>query len=181
MKSNILLSPLCFGSLALAAPLSRDTLLIAGEAKWSGPAETALLLDTAKIQHAVISTSTSEESPSSILDSDRPLTTAELLALAAAKAQDTATAPPALSPNAQSSRPKPIKGGKTIISVGTLVVPGGRSVNILSKLFIPDSSPYLIPGQYVARQPAGGLVLGLIVACALLVVLIERWALVVSL
>ncbi|KAJ4419927.1 hypothetical protein N0V82_004641 [Gnomoniopsis sp. IMI 355080] len=184
MKANYLLGSLCLAPLALTAPVSHTVTLVAGKSVFQPGHKIATLFE--EIQHVLVTKKSSssssshktheESSPSIILDAERPLTTAELLALAQ---------PPApASQHLKSHKPsKSTKDGNKKISVGALVVPSpARAGGLkLSKILDPHTSPYLIPGQYVSSQRADVLIVGLILACVLVVVAMESWELICKL
>lgn len=186
MKTNHFLSSLCLAPLALAAPLSHTVTLVAGKAVFRQNHQITTLFQ--EVQHVLVSkkspssSSTSshtieESSPSILLDAERPLTTAELLALS----HPEPPTQPAPSQQTKSHRPKAAKAGNKKISVGALVVPSAPRTGVLSKILDSHTSPYLIPGQYVSSQRADVLIVGMILACVLVVVAMESWELICSL
>lgn len=177
MKTNYLLGSLCLAPLALAAPVSHTITLIAGKAVWKPGHQISTFLE--EVQHVVVSkqlSHTMEESVPSIAEVERPMTTAELMALSN-KAPSQPTPPQQI----KSPKPKPAKDNNKKISVGALVVPSPARIGVFTKVFDPQTSPYLIPGQYVSSQRADVLIVGLILACVLVVMAMEGWELVSSL
>lgn len=189
MKADYLLSSLCLAPLALAAPLSHTVTLVAGKSVWRPGHQVATFVE--EVQHVLVnkqlSRTTPKErtAPSIILDAERPMTTAELMQLSkeAAQTHPTTTPPPQ---KIKSPKAKSAKDGSSSkkISVGALVVPSSTSssrIGVLAKIFDPQTSPYLIPGQYVASQRADVLIVGLILACVMVVVAMEGWELICNL
>lgn len=173
MKSNYVLSSLCLAPLALAAPVSHTVTLIAGKAVWKPGHQTSTFFE--KVQQVIVSEHSSptvKESAPSIVAAERPMTTAELMELSKVPSQPT---PPQ---QMKSPKPKSAKDSNKKISVGALVVPSSSRAGVLAKIFDPQTSPYLIPGQYVASQRADVLIVGLILACVLVVMAMESWELV---
>lgn len=195
MKTNFLLSSLCLAPLALTAPLAAHSVtLVAGKSVFKPSHQIATLFD--EVQHVLVSKPSrnphqkptiieESSSPSSILDTERPLTTAELMELsnaAAAAAAEIPQPPMAPHPHPKSQhKAKHSKDASRKISVGALVVPTPSRVGVMAKIFDPQTSPYLIPGQYVASQRADVLIVGLILACVLIVVAMESWELICNL
>lgn len=192
MKTNYLLSSLCLAPLALTAPLSHSVTLVAGKTVFKPGHQIATLFE--EVQHVLVSKPSKSQhkleessSPSTILDADRPLTTAELMELST-KAAAAAQVPQPMTVSSPPSHPKSHKPKKHTkdanrkISVGALVVPTPSRVGVMAKVFDPQqASPYLIPGQYVASQRADVLIVGLILACVLIVVAMESWELICNL
>lgn len=185
MKTNYLLSSLCLAPLALTAPLSHSVTLVAGKTVFKPAHQIATLFE--EVQHVLVSKPSKSHkieessSPSTILDADRPLTTAELRELSKAAQVPQTMAPSPPSHPAKSHKPKHAKDANRKISVGALVVPTPSRVGVMTKIFDPQTSPYLIPGQYVASQRADVLIVGLILACVLVVVAMESWELICNL
>lgn len=193
MKTNYLVSSLCLAPLALAAPFSHTVTLVAGKSVFKPSHQIATLFE--EVQHVLVSKPSKSHktiidessSPSITLDAERPLTTAELMELSKAAARVPQPMAPHPHPHPKSTssshKPKHTKDGATNrkISVGALVVPTPSRVGVMAKIFDPQTSPYLIPGQYVASQRADVLIVGLILACVLIVVAMESWELICNL
>lgn len=160
--TSYLLAPLYLAP-ALAAPVFHtSTVLVAGSSSKTlllrpGYQAQDVALDNGPkpFTHSSASSKTAEVPPSSILDADRPLTTEELMALSN-KAMSTQPATPKSAP------------GKVKVSVGTLVVPGGRSGAGVQPMF-------LVPGYYVPAKPADVWVVGMILSFVMVVVGLEIW------
>ncbi|CAN8100181.1 unnamed protein product [Discula destructiva] len=77
----------------------------------------------------------------------------------------------------QPAKAKPTKGRNKVF-VGTLVV--SKGADVFAKLFDPESTPYIITGQFVVKQRADLFIACMILACALVVIAMESWELVTS-
>lgn len=185
MKTNYLLSSLCLAPMALTAPLSHSVTLVAGKTVFKPSHQIATLFE--EVQHVLVSKPSKSHkieessSPSTILDAERPLTTAELMELSKTATQVPQPMAPSPPSHPKSHKPKHSKDANRKISVGALVVPTPSRVGVMAKIFDPQTSPYLIPGQYVASQRADVLIVGLILACVLIVVAMESWELICNL
>lgn len=185
MKTNYLLGSLYLVPVLAAPVFHTSTMLVAGTSArtvFTRPGHRAALVDD---EHQVVfdnrplsssssSTKTANVPPTSILDTDRPLTTEDLMALSS----KTTAAAAASNPPASH---RPAGDRKVTISVGTLVVPGSRTGSVVAQLFDPKSArPYLVPGYYVPSQRADIWVVGMIAVFVLVMVGLESWDLLAS-
>lgn len=187
MRPNQLLSSLYLAQAALAAPI----LLVAGssaKAVFIRPArqmavpEVAQVVFNADDKPAPKPSTTVETNPASLLGSDSPLTTAQLMAIAQVKS--TPEVPPPPQQEDEESTQSTIlmttstttTSSKGKVSVGTLVVPGSRAKKApMSQVFDGKKAPslYLVPGYYISSRQADIFVVGIILAFVLAVLAVE--------
>lgn len=184
MKTSQIFTSLYLAQAALAAPI----LLVAGssaKAVFIRPTHQMTLQETVQIvmgdKHAPKPSGTGKATPASALDTDGPMTTAELMALSHTSGASSSSTPSKQRLKDASTQPvipmttttvsSNIKGK---VSVGTLVVPSGTAKTVLSQLFDPKvPRPYLVPGYYVAAQRADYFAVGIILAFVFAIVALE--------